>query len=170
MRVLGVDPGGRGALALLDGNSLDIEDMPVFAIKRGRTTVREVNVHALIDLLAAWQPDVCWYENVGARFGEAAKSSFNFGRISGACEAICKTTGARFEFVSPNVWKRHLRIPGKHNEGADAARARACELWPRHAALFKRKMDDGRADAALIALYGRQMDGTGAAPDLEVFA
>lgn len=35
----------------------------------------------------------------------------------------------------------------------DAARALAIELWPAQAQLFARKKDQGRADAALIALH-----------------
>jgi crossover junction endodeoxyribonuclease RuvC len=39
-------------------------------------------------------------------------------------------------------------------EGKDGSRLRAAELMPRHAALFTRKADDGRAEAALLAYGG----------------
>jgi crossover junction endodeoxyribonuclease RuvC len=38
--------------------------------------------------------------------------------------------------------------------GKDGSRARAMELFPEQTALFKRVKDDGRSDAALIALWG----------------
>jgi hypothetical protein len=34
----------------------------------------------------------------------------------------------------------------------DASRGMAIARWPQHAELFKRKKDDGRSDAALIAI------------------
>jgi crossover junction endodeoxyribonuclease RuvC len=36
----------------------------------------------------------------------------------------------------------------------DAACSEAIKRWPKHASLFSRKMDDGRAEAALIAVAG----------------
>jgi hypothetical protein len=39
-------------------------------------------------------------------------------------------------------------------KGKDASRARASELLPAYSHLWQRKRDDGRAEAALIALYG----------------
>jgi hypothetical protein len=36
----------------------------------------------------------------------------------------------------------------------DMARSKAINRWPGKAVLFKRKMDDGRAEAALIAVAG----------------
>jgi hypothetical protein len=38
--------------------------------------------------------------------------------------------------------------------GKDGARARAMELFSHNVDYFKRKKDDGRADAALIAAWG----------------
>jgi hypothetical protein len=35
MMILGVDPGISGALAALDGDDLDLLDMPILKIKRG---------------------------------------------------------------------------------------------------------------------------------------
>jgi len=37
-----------------------------------------------------------------------------------------------------------------------SSRQRAQALFPRQAILFSRVKDDGRADAALMALYGRE--------------
>jgi crossover junction endodeoxyribonuclease RuvC len=55
-------------------------------------------------------------------------------------------------FVAPATWTRAIgRSPGK-----DASRARAMELFPNYEYFFKRVKDDGRADAALIAHWGRK--------------
>ena len=39
----------------------------------------------------------------------------------------------------------------------DSSRARALELWPERAELFKRKKDADRAEAALLAEWGRRL-------------
>lgn len=155
MKILGVDPGGAGALALLSPTGLLIEDMPVFVVPRGKGTTTELDVHALVDLLRGWSADVCFFEKVGGMAGDGASQSFNFGRVAGACEALVKAEGSRFIFVTPPVWKRAMKLRGGP-AGKDEARARATDLWPGHAAAFRRKCDDGRAEAALLAEYGRR--------------
>lgn len=155
MRVLGVDPGGTGALALLTGNGMDVmvADMPTFRVTRGKSAKLELDVHGLSDLLEQWAPDHCFFEKVGGMTGESASSSFNFGRIAGAAEALCKAHGARFVFVAPHVWKKAM---GLVKAQKDDSRAKATDLWPGAAKEFRRVKDDGRAEAALLAEYGRR--------------
>ncbi len=155
MRILGIDPGRNGALALLDGRDLvEVADMPVFIVPRGKGTRAELDVHGVVDLLQRWKPDACWFENVSAQEGDGASQAFNFGRIAGACEAAAKLSGARFNAVAPHTWKAAMKLRGGA-AGKDESRARATSLWPERAAEFRRKMDDGRAEAALLAEYGR---------------
>ena len=150
MRILGVDPGGSGALALLEGSEIRVADMPVFKVRRGKSDKPELDVHGLSAILDDWRPEACFFERVFGMTDQSAPAAFNFGRIAGAAEAIVKTAGARFEFVAPHVWKKALKIRGK-----DDARAIATNLWPSAAGEFRRKMDQDRAEAALIAEYGR---------------
>lgn len=153
MRVLGVDPGGGGALALVSGVDLiAVADMPAFEVRRGRGVKKEIDVHGLIRLLDEWAPECCWFERVGGMTGESASGAFNFGRAAGMCEALVKASGARFEFVSPHIWKKEMGLV--HCE-KDEARVRAINRWPGMAGQFSRKKDVDRADAALIAEYGR---------------
>lgn len=154
MRILGVDPGGSGALALLTPEELRISDMPVFLVKRGKSSKAELDVPALAALMQDWRPDVAYFEQVGGIPGQSAPAAFNFGRIAGACEAIVKASGARFVFVPPAVWKRAMHVRGDKDE----ARALATNIFPANAADFRRKKDDGRAEAALLAEYGRRIE------------
>lgn len=155
MKIVGVDPGGSGALALLEGAELvSVADMPVFSVTRGKSVKLELDVHGLVDLLEGWRPICVWFEKVNGQTGESASAAFNFGRVSGAAEALCKSQGCRYEDVAPHIWKKHMRLTGK---GKDDARMMATNRWPKFAASFRRKMDDGRAEAALLADYGRQM-------------
>ena len=66
-RVLGIDPGNEGALALLsDARSiLDIADMPCVADgTKGRQTV---NPALLAAIIRRWSPSAAFCEYVGAR-------------------------------------------------------------------------------------------------------
>lgn len=152
MRIVGVDPGAYGALAyLVDGRLVDIEDMPSFKVRRGKTDKAEVNGYVLADILRRWAPDVVWIEQVGGLPGQSASAAFNFGRAAGAVEYAAKALGYKVEFVPPNTWKRALRV----KDGKDDSRAKATAMFSNAAHLFARKKDNDRAEAALIAEYGR---------------
>lgn len=163
MRILGVDPGGTGALALLSSD-LVVVDMPVFRVTRGKGQKAEIDVHGLLDILGRWRPEVCWFELVGGVTGQSASAAFNFGRLVGLCEGLVRTSGARFETVPPAKWKRAMGLRG----GKDDSRALATRLWPSNAGDFRRVKDDGRAEAALIAEYGRRQL-SGLATDKGIF-
>lgn len=154
MKILGVDPGGTGALALVEGiRLLSVADMPVFLVRRGTGHKPEIDVHSLIGLLREWAPECCFFERVNGMDGQSASAAFNFGRLAGMCEGLVKASGARFEFVSPHIWKKHM---GLVNAEKDDSRAKATNRWPGMASHFALKKHDGRAEAALIAEYGRQ--------------
>ena len=82
---------------------------------------------------------------------QGASSGFKYGRAVGALEAAIALSGIPVQIIEPSMWKRALRLPGKDKE---AARQCALELFPAAHALLARKKDHGRAEAALIALYG----------------
>jgi len=160
-RILGVDPGALGALALIvDGILTDVVDMPMLRVRRGKTDKAEVDGYTLADILRKMAPDVAYVEQVGGLPGQSASAAFNFGRAAGAVEYTLKTLGVRVEMIAPASWKKSMKLNG----GKDDSRAMAMRLWPASAADFKRKMDNDRAEAALIAEYGRkQQPTTGAA-------
>ena len=154
MKILGVDPGGRGALALLEGTDiLDVRDMPIFEVSRGRGVKRELDVLGLIVQVNSWKPKVCFFEQVGGMEGDSPSSAFNFGRIAGAAEAVVKASGCRFEFVAPHVWKKAMGLTGA---AKDDSRLKAINMWPDMAQALARKCDEGRAEAMLLAEYGRR--------------
>lgn len=157
MRIVGVDPGCYGALALLEhcGTLIDVVDMPFLKIRRGKTDKAEVDGYELGRLLRRLDPQVVIVEQVGGVQGQAAGASFNFGRAAGAPEYAAKALDIRVEMVSPITWKKALRV----NAGKDGSRAMAQKLWPSQAARFARKKDNDRAEAALIAHWFHQRNG-----------
>lgn len=149
MAVLGVDPGKTGALALLlPDSALLVEDVPVFKIG-SKTTVDHYALARIIDNWSTQKP-VVWLEQVGTRPGEGAVGAFDFGRTYGILLGVCAAHFLTVNLVTPASWKAAMKVKGDKDE----SRAAACTIFPRQSALFARKKDDGRAEAALIAAYG----------------
>jgi crossover junction endodeoxyribonuclease RuvC len=155
--ILGGDLGLSGAIAAIDdiAGLIDIVDMPT--LTNGPAGRRMINVPLLASIMSRWQ--IAYLEYVAARPGEGAAGAFSFGRSKGVVEGVCAALAIPVAFITPPSWKTAVGIqPGK--DGAkDAARAEAIRRWPAHAALFARKKDDGRAEAALIAVAGLIREG-----------
>jgi crossover junction endodeoxyribonuclease RuvC len=95
--------------------------------------------------------DHTFVESVNARPGEGPTGAFAFGRARGVIEGALAAAGVPVTFIMPPAWKRTL---GLTLASKDASRAEAIRRWPGHAELFARVRDDGRAEAALIAVAG----------------
>lgn len=176
MKVVGVDPGASGALAVVvDGRLVSVEDMPVFDIKVAGKTRTRVSAPGIVEILsrivdgtaiAVYQEALvampAFDRKTGTRKGGplmGAASMLAFGRCGGLVEAAAAAFGLPYREVPAAQWKRDTGCPSDK----DAARLMACRLFPESAARFARKMDHGRAEAALISLWGwrREMKGTG---------
>jgi hypothetical protein len=155
--IIGIDIGSQGAVALLRpaGDLLEVVDMPI--LRDGPKGRPNVSAALLAQIVFKMQAAIAFVEFVGARPGEGPTGAFAFGRSRG--EGICAAAGLPVAFLTPAHWKRLVGIaPGK--EGAkDAARSEAIRRWPGHAATFARVRDDGRAEAALIAVAGLMRKG-----------
>ncbi len=152
--VLGVDPGLSGAVAVVsaDGDLLAVHDMPVLRDgAKGRATVNAPLLAAIIRETGA---TTAFVEFVGARPGEGAVGAFAFGRCRGVTEGVVAALGVPVAFLTPPTWKRAVGIPPGKDGAKDAARSEAIRRWPAMASKFARVKDDGRAEAALIALAG----------------
>ena len=158
-RVLGIDIGSQGAVALLTstGELLEIADMPV--LRDGPKGRPNVSAALLADIVANMKASTAYVEYVGARPGEGAVGAFAFGRSRGVIEGVCGAAGVPLAFLTPAHWKRLVGIPPGKEGAKDAARSEAIRRWPVHAALFARVRDDGRAEAALIAIAGLMRKG-----------
>ena len=108
----------------------------------------------LADLLARWHASRAYVELVNARPGEGAVGAFSFGRSRGLVEGVLAAFNVPLRFLTPPTWKRVLGLPTGRPGTKDAARSEAIRRWPARAVLFGRVKDDGRAEAALIAVAG----------------
>jgi len=150
-RILGVDPGVRGGLAIIaiDGAAapqlLDAIDIPVI----GSGAKQRVDAIAVRKWLMLHQPTHAAIERGQALPRQGASSGFLYGRACGSIEAIIASLEIPMLFVEPAVWKRRLHLRGKDKEGA---RQMCLQLFPHAHHLLLRKKDHGKAEAALIAL------------------
>jgi len=106
----------------------------------------------LARIIDAWAVEIheVWIETVSARPGEGVASSFNFGRSYGSLRATCTANFLKVRECSPRSWKRSMGLAADK----EASRQRASAEFPRFAHLWALKKHHGRAEAALIALYG----------------
>jgi crossover junction endodeoxyribonuclease RuvC len=150
MRVLGVDPGLTGAIALWDTaiDGLLLRDMPVGST--AKATRREVVPEWLAQLIREYEPDLAWLEQVSAMPKQGVSSVFSFGCSYGMARGVLAALAIPTHLVTPAVWKRALGL------GSDKShsRALAARVFARHAGEFARVRDDGRAEAALLTHYG----------------
>jgi crossover junction endodeoxyribonuclease RuvC len=151
--ILGVDIGAAGALAVLSdaGELLDVQDMP--CLRDGPKNRRTVNAPLLAEIIYKSHADRAFVERVGPRPLEGAVGAFAFGDAKGVVRGCLAAAAIPTIFITPVTWKRVVGVPpGKDMK--DMARSNAINRWPKMAAHFARKMDDGRAEAALIGLAG----------------
>ena len=150
-RVIGIDPGASGAIALVvHGVLVSVHDMPTVTVERNKAQKRQVCPAGLSLLMQQLDPHKAICEKVGARPGQGVSSMFSFGRSVGIIEGVLAARQIPVTFVTPQSWQKQSGAA----KGKDGSRQRVMELFPREAHLFSRVKDDGRADAVLIALAG----------------
>jgi crossover junction endodeoxyribonuclease RuvC len=161
--IVGIDPGLSGALFFLDPSRLsagEAVDLPIHVLTRGGKKKRELDIVGLIGILTAHQVDHAFVERVGAMPGQGVSSTFALGKCCGVILGVIAAHTIPLTLVAPAVWKRALGVP----KAKDGARARASQLLPEAAAQWRLQKHDGRAEAALIALYGVRQLGNGTTP------
>lgn len=148
--VIGVDPGKSGAIAILDrqGRLHAVHDMPVVGPIVSAALLSET-VHEHIDPFALAPFGTAVIEDVHSMPKQGVSSSFAFGRSLGVVEGVMAGEGLSLVYVSPARWKRAMSLTADKG----VSRRRAIEQWPHMAKSFARVKDDGRAEAALIALW-----------------
>lgn len=152
--VIGIDPGAAGAVAILgvDGKLIEVWDIPTVQIKSGKTVKKRISPEMFASEIRNWQDaEACYTEKVGARPGQGVSSMFQFGESLGIIRGMMAGLSIPTILVTPQVWKKDMKLPAASKEWS---RQRAAQLWPSHAKEFSRVKDDGRAEAALLALWG----------------
>ena len=153
MKIIGIDPGLSGAIAILENNKvLNIFDIPVMS--EGKKNKRQLNSALLVNLLKEnINPNEevsVVVEQVNAMPGQGVTSMFNFGQSFGILKGICSAMQLPMFFVRPAKWKKYFNLI---NSEKDASRTKAIEVFPYISSELSRKKDSNKADAILIASF-----------------
>tara|TARA_B100000780_G_C20816169_1_gene324267 strand:+ start:22 stop:513 length:492 start_codon:yes stop_codon:yes gene_type:complete len=153
MRIIGIDPGLSGAIAILEDKKIEeLFDMPV--MPDGKKNKRQLNSALLVklikDSIKNLEDTVMVVEQVNAMPGQGVTSMFNFGQTFGAIKGICAALGLPIFFVRPAKWKKHFELI---NSSKDASRTKAIEMYPSISEQLSKKKDVNKSDAILIARY-----------------
>lgn len=142
-RILGVDPGLSGALVWVNGSGdlIEVEDMPLVN--------NEVNAKLLANLIVGYGRLECAVvERQQSMPKQGVASSFKTGVGYGVIIGVLAALDVPTFFLSPTQWKKVLHL----STDKETSRRKALERWPKEAEYFKRKKDEGRAEAALLAV------------------
>lgn len=165
-RVIGIDPGLTGALAMIGPDGLEaVADIPT-CVKGTIAKVRnEVNGAGLSQLLREWvnghaDEVLIVIERVSSMPGQGVATMMSLGDTVGCIRGVVQARGYPLCWTEPQTWKKALRLTAPKCENKnerqrmakELVRARAVQLYPQ--AELARKKDHNRAEAILIARYG----------------
>ena len=147
----GIDPGLTGALAVLDlqDHQLHIWDTPTLIVKVGDKERKRCDVDGYVAAFSHFPLDYCTIENVQSTPNDGHVGAFTFGKVTGIALGIAAGLDIPMASVAPAKWKMHMQCPADKEQ----TKHRASLLFPRCTGGWTRKMDHGRAESALIALY-----------------
>lgn len=153
--IVGIDPGLDGAIAVLAPGSLTIHDMPTLTTTTNGKQRRVLDLSALAWLFAGFAPStsLCCIEEPSSQPTDGVIQAFKFGFNCAAPQAMAAANLLPMALVRPNRWKAAFGLTGDK----DQSRLLASRLMPKFSHLWPLKKHDGRAEAALLALYGSRL-------------
>ena len=174
MNIIGIDPGTSGAICRINERTVMLCDIPVIVTKRktgkydakGREKVRERSEYNLAEcnrlikaMISGGDMATIYMEEVHvrpARDGrkDSMRSAEQIGRGSMLWEVLAAVHNIKLVPVKPQAWKRMFSLI---NADKEASRATAIRQFPALGGQLKRKKDHNRAEALLIAEYGRMV-------------
>ena len=130
MKIVGIDPGLSGAIAILENNKiLNLYDMPV--MPEGKKNKRQLNSAQLVSIIKEntkiGEEKAVVVEQVNAMPGQGVTSMFNFGQTFGAIKGVCAALELPIFFVRPAKWKKHFELI---NASKDSSRTKVIEMYP----------------------------------------
>ncbi len=156
--VCGIDPGAKGAIAAVafegaEPVSLLIYDMPtvpvVLASGKKRTAIDFIKLHCVGRHMSAERDASVWLEMPNAMPHDGPVQAFAFGKACGAVQMAFTWVGRAVNLVRPATWKAAMGVTADKKTAVE----RVHQLLPRFKEHFPARKD-GRAEAALLAVYG----------------
>lgn len=164
--IIGIDPGLQGAIAALyPSGQLAIYDTPTTVVKGSKRGYLVGDMRSALEAACGGSPaatgDVfAVVEEPSAAPGlNSFRSGLAQGTGVGLWQGLLVGLGVPYELVLPQKWKRPLGLIGQDKGGSVALAQR---LFPALAGEFRGPRGgakDGRAEAALLAEWGRRTVG-----------
>ena len=155
MRIIGIDPGLSGGIAILDDLKIfDLFDMPIMS--EGKKNKNQLNSAQLVNIIKKHivsENTFVIVEQVSAMPGQGVTSMFNFGQTFGSIKGICAALHLPIFYVRPAKWKKHFELI---NASKDASRTKVIEMYPSISDRLRKKKDVNKADAILIARFFKE--------------
>jgi crossover junction endodeoxyribonuclease RuvC len=151
MKIVGIDPGVTGAIAYLDDDDVRVYDMP-----RDMDGIAGATVYRL---LAKWEPDEVYIERTHAMPINGSKATYSLGDSNGSLRTAAHILRTPLIWVPSRQWQSQFSLYGggwTDKERKNRSRWRAQELFPTLADQLMKIKDHNRAEALLIAEYGRR--------------
>lgn len=151
--ILGIDVGLYGGIAAYDITTKQLIGAKPMPLRSKSADGKPwIDTHALGFYCEFYSAQTLFavVEQPNAMPNQGVTSMFRFGHACGIVEGVLGALQMSTMLVKPAVWKGAMGL----NASKDESRRRATKLFPFHADLFRRKKDDGMAEAALLAVYG----------------
>lgn len=159
--VIGIDPDLSGALALLktdsSGCSARVFDSPFLPVRVSNRVRKRLDARSIVELVRSLEAPIgtAAYIEQSIPFPKDGKQGWWSGGFGyGLWIGILVASGFSVIPVSSLLWKKEFELTGAGSTKDDSRRI-ASTLFPSLSDLLKRKKDHGRAEALLIAAYGK---------------
>ncbi|KAM5584770.1 Holliday junction resolvase MOC1, chloroplastic [Rosa sericea] len=159
--VFGIDPDVSGALALLKGNhsasSAQVYDSPHLKVLVGKSVRRRLDAKSIVQLLSSFDAPLgsTAYLEQSTPYPQDGKQGWWSGGFGyGLWIGILVGLGFSVVPVPSLLWKKNFELTGSMSTKDDSRRV-ASALFPSLSSELRRKKDHGRAEALLIAAYGK---------------
>lgn len=148
---IGIDPGQTGGVAFYNFKTKTLEAVYAMPLNPDKS----VDVYALGMLIEtrAVFVKLAVIEKVTSMPGQGVASTFKFGFIYGICFGVVAANKIPIVDVVPSVWKSKLNLSHDKKKSLEMA----ANHFPEHDKEFKRRKDDGKAEAALLAELGAKL-------------
>ena len=152
-RIMGIDPGLSGALALISDGYCETWTMPIIGAKK-----KELDLPDLLHIIETSAPTAAIVEKVHAMPKQGVASTFKFGVGYGQIQGILAALSIPFMLVTPQQWKKVVLV-GEDWKGDKSTSIKYCKRRFPDVSLKAtercRKDHDGIADAICLAVYGQ---------------
>jgi crossover junction endodeoxyribonuclease RuvC len=166
---IGIDPGLSGAVYAIsaDNSLIGVDDCPYDIVQKPFSSgkrkgqlrdVKKINIQRMVQVLKNYSPDdaIVYIESVHPRPGEGVVSVWSFASAYWTWLGILEALNFKVTIVTPQVWKKSFKEFKKLPKDKKSSITVAQALYP--TADIKYKYHHGRADALLIASYGRSQE------------